>query len=131
MASGSSRQDPAGGGDSRTPPVPPQIVILPIRTTPLADLQILELDSWWREHRDKAPDLFEQELAVAFRTIGIAPLAGKRSPHPEIDGVRRLLMRATRNHVYYVVQQDYVLVLAVWGAIKGAGPELSVISVDD
>jgi hypothetical protein len=31
-------------------------------------LHILELDSWWREHRDKAPDLFEQELSIAFRT---------------------------------------------------------------
>ena len=65
------------------------------------------------------------------RTIGTAPHAGKRWKHPEIDGVRRVLMRATRNHVYYLVQQDHVLVLAVWGAIKGGGPDLTALSVDD
>lgn len=31
----------------------------PVVTTSRADLQILELDAWWRENRDKAPDLFE------------------------------------------------------------------------
>jgi hypothetical protein len=54
----------------------------PVRTTPLADLHILELDAWWRENREKAPDLFDQELALAFRTIAAAPAAGRRYPHP-------------------------------------------------
>ena len=93
----------------------------PVRTTPQADLLILELDLWWREHRDRAPDLFEQELAVAFRTIGTAPLAGKRYPHPEVVGVRRVLLRTTRNHVYYVVREDHVLVVAVWGRPRTRG----------
>lgn len=39
-------------------------------------------------------------------------------------GVRRVPLRATRNHVYYVATAEAVLVLAVWGAVKGAGPEL-------
>ena len=95
----------------------------PVRTTPQADLHILELDTWWRANRDKAPNLFEQELAIAFRTISSAPHAGKRYPHPEAK-VYRVLMRSTRNHVYYVDRNDHVLVVAVWGAVKGAGPEL-------
>lgn len=94
------------------------------RTTPQADLHILELDAWWREHRDKAPDLFEQELAIAFRTISAAPSAGKIYPHPAAK-VRRFLMRSTRNHVYYVERDDDVLVVAVWGAVKGSGPDLT------
>lgn len=96
----------------------------PVRTTALADMQMLELDAWWRANREKAPDLFEQELANGLRTIASAPGAGKRFPHPEAD-VRRLLLRSTRNHVYYVERSDHVLVVAVWGAIKGAGPDLS------
>jgi hypothetical protein len=38
-------------------------------TTPRADRQILEIDARWRENRDKAPDLFEEELALAFRML--------------------------------------------------------------
>lgn len=98
---------------------------LPVRTAPQADLHILEIDHWWRRHRDLAPELFEQELALAFRTLAAAPLIGKRVPHPEVEGLRRFLLRATRNHVYYVARDDQVLVLAVWGAVRGVGPDLS------
>jgi plasmid stabilization system protein ParE len=99
-------------------------VAKPLRTTLQADLHILELDAWWREHRAKAPDLFEQELSVALRTIASAPEAGKRYLHPEAE-VRRILMRATRNHVYYVERDDHILVVALWGAVKQSGPDLS------
>ena len=96
----------------------------PIRTTPQADLQILEIDAWWRENREKAPDLFAQELELALRTIGSAPTAGKLYPHPDAE-VRRIVMRATRHHVYYIERGDHLLVVAVWGAVKGSGPDLS------
>jgi plasmid stabilization system protein ParE len=98
----------------------------PVRATPGAEIQILELDAWWREHRDKAPDLFEQELSLAFRTIGAAPAAGKRYSHSDAE-VRRVLMRSTRHHVYYVDRDDHVLVVAVWGAVKGVGPDLGTL----
>lgn len=98
-------------------------VAKPIRTTPEADYHILALDAWWREHRDKAPDLFEQELSIAFKTIAAAPSAGKRYPYPDAD-VRRVLMRTTRKHVYYIESDDHVLVVAVWNAVSGGGPDL-------
>src|SRR5262245_6290752 len=99
-------------------------MIKPVLTTAEADEHILALDGWWRENREKAPDLFEQELALAFRTIAAAPGSGKRYPHPRAH-VRRVLMRATRNDVYYVELDEHVLVVSVWGAVKGAGPDLS------
>jgi hypothetical protein len=34
------------------------------------------------------------------------------------------MMRKTRQHVYYVEREQYVFVVAVWGAIKGSGPDL-------
>lgn len=98
----------------------------PVRTTPEAEFHILELDAWWREHREKAPELFEQELSIAFATISAAPSVGKRYPHPDAD-VRRVLMRTTRKHVYYVERDDHVLVVAVWGSVTGEGPDLAAL----
>jgi hypothetical protein len=63
-------------------------------------------------------------LAFAFRAISAVPSAGKIYRHPETL-IRRFLMRSTRSHVYYVERDDHVLVIAVWGAVKGAGPDLS------
>jgi hypothetical protein len=40
------------------------------------------------------------------------------------EGVRRVMMRKTRHHVYYVEREQYVLVVALWGAVKGSGPDL-------
>jgi plasmid stabilization system protein ParE len=96
----------------------------PVLTTPEADRQIEAIDAWWRANRDKAPGLFEEELALAFRMLADAPGVGKRYVHPA-GGLRRVLLRSTRNHVYYVDDKDRVLVVAVWGAVKGAGPDLS------
>jgi hypothetical protein len=48
----------------------------PVVTTPQADLQILAMDDWWRSNRDKAPDLFEEELALAFQMLESAPGVG-------------------------------------------------------
>jgi hypothetical protein len=73
----------------------------------------------------RVPELFEQELSQAFSTIEIAPEAGHRYPHPDVKGVRRVLLRATRNHVHYVDTGDIVVIVAVWGAVKKTGPDLS------
>lgn len=97
----------------------------PVLTTPVAELQILEMDAWWRENRDKAPDLFEEELDLALALLADSPGIGKR--YPGHRGVRRVLLRSTRNHVYYVEKDDCVLVLAVWGAVRGAGPDLTEV----
>jgi plasmid stabilization system protein ParE len=96
----------------------------PVRTTAEADLHILELDAWWRTHRRDAVELFERELTATIRTIEAAPHVGKSYPHPD-ERVRRMLMRAAQNHVYYVDRDDHVLVVAVWGSVKEAGPDLS------
>jgi hypothetical protein len=87
---------------------------------------ILELDAW-AGAREKAPELFEQELAVAFRTISAAPGVGRIYPdlEPKFDGSS---CAQTRNHVYYVERDRDVLVLAVRGAVKGAGPDLRALS---
>ena len=97
---------------------------IPVIVSPEAEAQIEAIDSWWRENREAAPNLFVEELAQAFATIEAAPEAGHRYVHTEVKGVRRLLLRSTRHHVYYVATTDAAVILAVWGSIKGSGPNL-------
>lgn len=94
----------------------------PVRTTAEADLQILAADAWWRTNRDSS-ELFTEELDNAVALIGQMPGAGKLYPHPR-GVVRRVLMRATEHHVYYVERDDHVLIVAVWGAVRRLPPQL-------
>ncbi len=89
-----------------------------------AEGQIRLIDAWWRENRTKAPDLFVQELAQATATLEAMPFAGIRVDHPEVKGLRRILLRATRYHLYYVADPSTVVVLAVWSSVRGSGPDL-------
>jgi plasmid stabilization system protein ParE len=80
------------------------------------------IDAWWRTNRRAAPDLFTSELDRASLALGDNPGLGLRyEPRP---GVRRLLLSRTRYHVYFVEEHDRVLVVAVWGANRGRGPDL-------
>lgn len=56
--------------------------------------------------------------------LAIAPQFGKRYPRRGIPGLRRALLRQSRQHVYYAFAAAAVTVLAVWGAIKRGGPPL-------
>jgi plasmid stabilization system protein ParE len=95
-----------------------------VRTTRTAEVQIATVDGWWRTNRAKAPDLFLDELADAFALIEAAPELGRPWTSSEVPGVRRVVMRATRYHVYYRIDGDDVVVLAVWSAVRGRGPRL-------
>ena len=97
---------------------------LPIRTTPEADAQIRDIDGWWSENRRSSPDLFFVELSASFDVIGDAPHIGRLYRQSPIPGTRRVLLKGTRYHVYYVPQANEVRVLAVWHAQRGVGPPL-------
>lgn len=93
---------------------------------PDAEQQIRSIDGWWRENRLASPALFAEELAAAMELIATAPRIGRRRRHRKIPGLRRVLMRATRYHVYYAPSADgyRIYVLAVWSAMRGRGPSL-------
>ena len=97
---------------------------LPVRTTPEADVQIGAIDDWWRHNRNTAPDLFFQELTASFEVIGVAPRMGRLYRQSPVRGTRRVLLKESRYHVYYVPCGDEVRVLAVWHARRGVGPPL-------
>ena len=97
---------------------------LPVRTTPEADAQILQIDDWRRSNRPAAPGLFMDELAAAFDLIGHAPQIGRLYRRSPVPGTRRLLLAVSRYHAYYVPEAAEVKVLAVWHARRGLGPPL-------
>jgi hypothetical protein len=94
--------------------------------TPEAERQAGEMDTWWREHRLGAPDLFARELAQVGDLIAVSPNVGVTYTTSSGRTAKRVLMPKTRNHVYFEVDedQDRVVVLAVWGAPRGRGPAL-------
>ena len=81
--------------------------------------------NWWLENRSAAPSLFSEELAAIFELLESVPHIGRSYRHPTVENVRRVLLRSTRYHVYYVVHDDAVIVLAVWSAVRGSGPDLA------
>jgi len=101
-------------------------VSLAVRTTPEADAQIRAIDSWWRTNRSAAPDLFLIELSDSFELLADAPQLGRLYRRSPVRQVRRLLLKATRYHVYYITATNEVQVLAVWHAQRGVGPPLRV-----
>ena len=97
---------------------------LPVRTTPGVDLQIREIDSWWRRNRPASANLFSDELTTSFDLIGHTPNIGRLYRYSPVPGARRILLKGSRYHVYYVPGLEDVRVLAVWHAQRGVGPPL-------
>ena len=88
-----------------------------------ADAQVREIDAWWREHRLAAPNLFTDELDRALLALGEMPTLGG-TYEAGARSVRRLLLRRTHHHLYFVQEAERVYVLAVWNAFRGRGPRL-------
>jgi len=67
-------------------------VTLAVRTTPEAEEQIREIDSWWRTNRAASPDLFLDELTAAFDIVRHAPMIGRLYRRSPITGTRRFCL---------------------------------------
>lgn len=90
-----------------------------------AQLQIEQIDQWWRENRPEAAS-FLAELESTFRRLQEMPEHGYPWPTRRRPELRRALLHDTQNHVYYWVDRpaQTIRVLAVWGAPRGRGPRL-------
>jgi plasmid stabilization system protein ParE len=88
-----------------------------------ADEQVREIDAWWRENRRAAPNLFTDELDRALLALGEIPTLGTIY-QTGTRSVRRLLLRRTHYHLYFVQETERVNVLAVWSAFRGRAPRL-------
>ncbi|MEZ4226802.1 MAG: type II toxin-antitoxin system RelE/ParE family toxin [Polyangiaceae bacterium] len=95
-----------------------------LRLTPRALAEAKRKKTWWLHNRPAAPHLFEQELVATFDSILAMPTIGVEYPADFDVEVRRVLMPKTRNHVYFAVDGEEVVILSVWGAQRGRGPKL-------
>ena len=96
--------------------------------SPQAREQALHAGEWWRANRPAAPSLCEDELESAVALLSEAPTIDMQyQRHPEILGLRRLLLSGTRYHVYYVHDQARaeIEIVAMWSAVRGRGPRLT------
>ncbi len=93
-----------------------------------AERQLHVIDAWWRFHRTAAADLFAAEVADAFETLATHPGVGAKVRSDRVEGLRRILLRATRYHVYYVATARSVVVLAIWSAVRGVGPPIPMLA---
>jgi plasmid stabilization system protein ParE len=64
------------------------------------------------------------ELEAAYALLADMPFAGERVPHPQVVGLRRVLLGRSQYHVYYVVSDDesVVEILSLWHSSRGEPP---------
>ena len=89
-----------------------------------AAAQLEAIRSWWIANRPAAPDLFDRELDAAVAALGKAAQAFALYHFDADVEIRRLLLPRTRYAVYFSIEVDVVLVVAVWHGSRGIGPPL-------
>lgn len=98
-----------------------------VQLTAEARRQLQEIDEWWTVNRPKAPALVLRELARARDVVALDDaMAGKVYRRATSASYRRLLLRRSRFHVYYMVDEGEraVRIVAIWNAVRGHGPDL-------
>lgn len=92
-----------------------------VDSTSEADEHARTIDAWWREHRPTARDLFLDELTRVLALLAAWPMLG--APY-RAGGLRRLMMRRVRCHLYYSVDAERrsILVRAIWHSSREPGP---------
>lgn len=65
-----------------------------------ATREIEKVDEWWRKNRPSSPDVFVTELERTIAAVAIMPTLGTTARSERAVGVRRVLLRRTRYHVY-------------------------------
>ena len=94
-----------------------------VRFTATASQHVEAARTWWlanREHRD----VFATELESAIQVAALLPGAGTPYSDARTPGLRRLYVRKVACHLYYTFDDDEVIVRALWGARRAAGPDL-------
>ena len=93
-----------------------------VRVSKRAQAQIERAAEWWDQHRDLAPQAFDEDLAKALLLLGTEPLIGAPFASVSAAGVRRLHLARTRYHLYYRIRRGAVEVIAFWHTSRGTRP---------
>jgi plasmid stabilization system protein ParE len=95
-----------------------------VRVSKRAQAQIERAAEWWDEHRDLAPQAFDEDVAKAILLLTTDPLIGAPVLHTSATGMRRLHLVRIRYHLYYRIRGRTVEVVAFWHTSRGAGPSV-------
>ncbi len=87
---------------------------------PEAAAQILVRKRWWRENRSKAPERFDDELAIALAAITERPESFPVFSARAGRTLRRCLLAKTSCHLYFEIRPgtDEVWIIAARGAAQ-------------
>ncbi len=94
--------------------------------TPTAEKQVAEAHEWWLEHRSEARTGLADEFEEALLLLAEHPKIGRAVDPPLPAGVRYWLLRRTKHHVFYRLEEDgrVVRILAVWNGERACPPLL-------
>jgi plasmid stabilization system protein ParE len=98
-----------------------------VRVSKRAQSQIERAAHWWDEHRDLAPQAFDEDIAKAFLPfllLGAEPLIGTPVPNRKVRGLRRFHLARIHYHFCYRIRRRNVEVIAFWHTSKGTVPSL-------
>ena len=95
-----------------------------LRFTPEAEAQLQRRKRWWRQNRDKAPDLFDREFAAAAHRIHSSPLSFPVLTEKHGRAIRRCVMPRTQCRLYFEVLEDRseISIIAASGGRRGKPP---------
>jgi plasmid stabilization system protein ParE len=85
-----------------------------ITITPRAERHIDAAAKWWREHREKAPLAFSEELQRAFDLIVAEPMIGRPANDIRLRNAHRYEIKRIRYYVYYRIVDEDIYILALW-----------------
>ena len=86
---------------------------------------IVEAQMWWVSNRRDAAELMSEELTAAFDELPEVAPSLPRFRRVGSRDVRRHYLPRVHRHIYFHISTDgNVVVLAVWGAVRGLLPRL-------
>jgi hypothetical protein len=92
-----------------------------VQFTAKAQTQLEARKRWWRSHRDKAPELFDDEFAAATARIAAVPASFSVYARRPGHVIRRCLMPKTGRHLYFEIFRSTG---EVWVIAAGGGQRL-------
>jgi plasmid stabilization system protein ParE len=95
-----------------------------VRLSHEAKADLARIDAWWQANRPEAPLLFADEVIDLLEFLETAPEGGEMYETIEQGAVRRTLLPRTRHYAYHGIENDQVIVYAIWGTPRGEGPPL-------
>jgi hypothetical protein len=86
---------------------------------------IVEAQTWWVANRHDAAGLMSEELTAAFDELPEVAESLPRFRRVGLRDIRRHFLPRVHRHIYFHISTDgNVVVLAVWGAVRGLLPRL-------